>query len=102
MKYFFAVVAMFSVFYVKIKGTEDRNGYPVNRWNCTYPCYYGDDVEKCRLLCRETFGADYGYCYWNACYCENLPDNVKRIKTQGMFGCSHGWWVVSTTTRKPQ
>nr|A0A7S8MVA6.1 RecName: Full=Putative sodium channel toxin Ts33; AltName: Full=Tityustoxin-33; Flags: Precursor [Tityus serrulatus]QPD99107.1 putative sodium channel toxin Ts33 [Tityus serrulatus] len=102
MKTAFFILLIFSIFYGKAKGAEDREGFPVNRFGCTYPCYYGEDTEKCRRLCRETLGADYGYCFWYACYCENLPENVRRIKSQGFFGCSNGWWVVSTTTRKPK
>uniref|UniRef100_A0A2I9LPB4 NaTx n=1 Tax=Centruroides hentzi TaxID=88313 RepID=A0A2I9LPB4_9SCOR len=83
---------------VKVEGVP--KSYPVNRWGCTYPCYYFEDNDKCREFCL-ILGGQTGYCYWYTCYCENLPESVKQIKHQKIIGCSNGSWVVSSTTAKP-
>ncbi|XP_067121930.1 uncharacterized protein [Centruroides vittatus] len=107
---------LLATYSVNIKGSSVPSSYPVNRWNCTYPCYYDeDDSRECRKLCLR-LGGEHGYCYWFACYCENLPESVKQIKHQGMFGCSNGrhcyepmisnvftiriWYDVSSSTAR--
>uniref|UniRef100_A0A2I9LPC0 NaTx n=1 Tax=Centruroides hentzi TaxID=88313 RepID=A0A2I9LPC0_9SCOR len=95
----FIFAALFLV-YIRVDAEDVPGGYPVNRFGCIYPCYYGPEEKKCQDFCGS-LGGGFGYCYFYACYCEHLPESVKQIKKQGLLGCSNGQWVITSTTEKP-
>uniref|UniRef100_A0A2I9LPC3 NaTx n=1 Tax=Centruroides hentzi TaxID=88313 RepID=A0A2I9LPC3_9SCOR len=81
---------------IKVDADDDiPGGYPINRFGCTYPCYYGPEEEKCQDFCKH-LGGGFGYCYMYTCYCEHLPENVPQIEKQGVFGCTNGQWEITT------
>uniref|UniRef100_A0A2I9LPB6 NaTx n=1 Tax=Centruroides hentzi TaxID=88313 RepID=A0A2I9LPB6_9SCOR len=94
----FLIVAVALLTYVDVEGAEVSGGYPVNRFNCTYPCYYGEDEEECQQFCTLLKGG-FGYCYLYTCYCEQLPESVKQIKKFKVFGCSNGQWDITSVTK---
>ncbi|XP_023220547.1 ikitoxin-like [Centruroides sculpturatus] len=66
---------------------EIPGGYPINRFECTYECAHADtDHIRCKNLCKK-LGGSWGYCYWNTCYCEYLPDSVPQKNSIEVFSC---------------
>nr|P56743.1 RecName: Full=Toxin Aah6; AltName: Full=AaH VI; Short=AaHVI; AltName: Full=Neurotoxin 6; AltName: Full=Neurotoxin VI [Androctonus australis] len=64
-----------------------RDGYVVkNGTNCKYSCEIGSEYEYCGPLCKRK-NAKTGYCYAFACWCIDVPDDVKLYGDDGTY-CS--------------
>nr|P80950.1 RecName: Full=Neurotoxin-like protein STR1; AltName: Full=Anatoxin AaH STR1; Short=AaHSTR1 [Androctonus australis] len=63
-----------------------RDGYIVHDGtNCKYSCEFGSEYKYCGPLCEKK-KAKTGYCYLFACWCIEVPDEV-RVWGEDGFMC---------------